>query len=99
MVMQFFLGGGWGAGGGKEEARCIMAYVKMVNSVFLKRIQPFKLQVYFAVFASMVWELSALQKKKFRCCGYDCCLHQHSTSTINTIILELRRLVFYDGSN
>ena len=40
-----------------------MAYVKMVNSVFLQRIQPFKLEVYFAVFASMVWGLSALKKK------------------------------------
>ena len=41
-----------------------MAYVKMVNSVFLQRIQPFKLEVYFAVFASMVWGLSAFKKKQ-----------------------------------
>ena len=65
MVMQFFFGGGRGGGGGKEEARCIMAYVKMVNSVFLQRIQPFKLQVYFEVFASMVWGLSEKKKKTF----------------------------------
>ena len=54
----------------------------------------------FAVFASMVWGLSALKKNVyFRYCGDDCCLHQRSTSTINTIILGLRRVVFYDGSN
>ena len=35
----------------------------------------------------------------FRYCGDDCCLHQRSTSTINTIILRLRRFVFDDGSN
>ena len=41
-------------------------------------------------------------KKKyiyFRYCRDDCCLHQRSTSTINTIILGLRRVVCYDGSN
>ena len=77
-----------------------MAYVKMVNSVFLQRIQLFKLKVYFAVFASMVWGLSALKKDiYFRFCGDDCWLHQRSTSTINTIILGLCRVVFYDGSN
>ena len=48
----------------------------------------------------MVWGLSALKKNiYFRYCGDDCCLHQRSTSTINTIILGLRRVVFYDGSN
>ena len=48
----------------------------------------------------MVWGLSALKKYiYFRYCGDDCCLHQRSTSTINTIILGLRRVVFYDGSN
>ena len=47
----------------------------------------------------MVWGLSALKKNiYFRYCGDDC-LHQRSTSTINTIILGLRRVVFYDGSN
>ena len=47
----------------------------------------------------MVWGLSALKKNiYFRYCGDDCCLHQRSTSTINTIILGLRRVVFYDGS-
>ena len=35
----------------------------------------------------------------FRFYGDDCWLHQRSTSTINTIILGLNRVVFYDGSN
>ena len=35
----------------------------------------------------------------FRYCREDCCLHQPSTSTVNTIILGLRRVVFYDGPN
>ena len=35
----------------------------------------------------------------FPYCRDDCCLHQPSTSTINTNILGLRRVVFYDGSN
>ena len=48
----------------------------------------------------MVWGLSALKKKiYFRFYGDDCWLHQRSTSTINTIILGLHRVVFYDGSN
>ena len=57
---------------------------------------------YFAVFSSTVWGLSALKKKMyiyFRYCRDDCCLHQPSTSTVNTIILGLRRVVFYDGPN
>ena len=56
---------------------------------------------YFAVFASTVWGLWALKKIYiyFRYCRDDCCFHQRSTSTINTIILGLRRVVCYDGSN
>ena len=48
----------------------------------------------------MVWGMFSALKKNiyFRYCGDDC-LHQRSTSTINTIILGLRRVVFYDGSN
>ena len=40
-----------------------------------------------------------IEKKYFRFYGDDCWLHQRSTSTINTIILGLHRVVFYDGSN
>ena len=48
----------------------------------------------------MVWGLSALKKKiYFRFYGDDCWLHQRSTSTINTIILGLHRVLFNDSSN
>ena len=39
------------------------------------------------------------KKKNFRFYGDDCWLHQRSTSTINTIILGLHRVLFYDSSN
>ena len=77
----FFFGGG--GRGGKELTRCIIAYGKMVNSIFCGICQ-------YGLGSFSIY---------FRYCRDDCCLHQPSTSTINTIILGLRRVVFYDGSN
>ena len=92
----FFFGGG----GGKSKLGALWPMWKWWTQYFCSVFSPSNykfilrhLPVWFGVFQH--WK----QNIYFRFYGDDCWLHQRSTSTINTIILGLRRVVFYDGSN
>ena len=107
MVMQFplFFWGGGGGGGFKSKQGALR-----VNKVHYGLCENGELSIFAAYSALQIISLfcgiyqyglgsfSIEKNTYFPFCGDDCCLHQ-PTSTLNTIILELHRVVFYDGSN
>ena len=93
-VISLFLGGGESKLGAlwpmwKWWTQYFCSVFSPSNYKFILRHLP----VWFGVFQH--WK----QNIYFRFYGDDCWLYQRSTSTINTIILGLRQVVFYDGSN
>ena len=106
MQFPFFWGGGggvgeWGSGGVgiKIKQDALWPMWKWWTHYFAAHSALQIISLFWGICQYGLGCFSIAKNIYFRYCGDDCCLHQRSTSTINTIILGLRRVVFYDGSN
>ena len=108
MVIQFplffFGGGGGGEGGGGTAGLRVnkMHYGLCENgelSIFAAHSALQIISLFCGICQYGLGSFCIEKNTYFPFCGDYCCLHQRSTSTINTIILGLHRVVFHDGSN